>query len=82
MEKSRFKSYGLWLAVAALIPMILQGFGLNVLPDNYKEIVIAILGILVMAGILNNPTTEDKWFLDDTKKEENNEEENKEDKNL
>ncbi|MGL4569797.1 MAG: holin [Clostridium sp.] len=64
-DKSRLKNYGLWLSIAALIPMVLQGFGLKILPDNYQEIINAILSILVMAGILNNPTTEAKWFADD-----------------
>lgn len=70
MDKSRFKNYGLWLSVAALIPMLLKGFGINILPDNYDQIITAILSILVMAGILNNPTTDAKWYLDDGKVEE------------
>ncbi|WP_297629719.1 holin [uncultured Clostridium sp.] len=65
MNLSRFKNYGLWVSIAALVPMVLQGFGLKVLPDNYSEIVTAVLGILVMAGILNNPTTGNKGYLDD-----------------
>lgn len=64
MDISRFKNYGLWVSIAALIPMVLQGFGLKVLPENYQEIINAILSILVMAGILNNPTTESKWYGD------------------
>ncbi|QAA34036.1 phage holin [Clostridium manihotivorum] len=68
MDKSRFRNYGLWVAIAALIPMVLQGFGLDILPSNYKDIINAILSILVMAGILNDPTTAAKWFLDDKKK--------------
>ncbi|MGL5415684.1 MAG: phage holin [Clostridium sp.] len=65
MNLSRFKNYGLWVSIAALVPMVLQGFGVKVLPDNYNQIVTAILSILVMAGILNNPTTETKGYLDD-----------------
>ncbi|MGL5646764.1 MAG: holin [Clostridium sp.] len=65
MDLSRFKNYGLWISVAALVPMVLKGFNINVLPENYNEIITAVLGILVMAGILNNPTTESKGFLDD-----------------
>lgn len=73
MDSSRFRNYGLWVSIAALIPMVLQGFGLDILPENYKEIVNAILTILVMAGILNNPTTLNRWFLDDKNyKSENN----------
>lgn len=74
IDASRFKNYGLWVSVAALIPMVLQGFGVNILPDNYQEIVNAILSILVMAGILSNPTTSCKWYIDDKNK---NKEENK-----
>ena len=69
MDKSRLRNYGLWVSIAALIPMILKGFGINILPENYDEIITTILSILVMAGILNNPTTETKWFLDDGKAE-------------
>lgn len=64
----RLKNYGLWVSVAALIPMILQGFGVDILPDNYEVIVTTILGILVTAGILNNPTTDNKGYLDDNSK--------------
>ncbi|GFZ33574.1 peptidase C1 [Clostridium zeae] len=63
--KSRLKNYGLWVSVIALIPMVCKGFGLNILPDNYNEIATAILGILVLLGILNNPTTETNGFKDD-----------------
>jgi len=53
----RFKNYGLLLAIFAFIPMFLQSFGVNVLPINYTEIVNAFLGILVLAGVINNPTS-------------------------
>ncbi|WP_055070823.1 phage holin [Clostridium massiliamazoniense] len=64
--RDRLKNYGLWISIAALIPMVLKGFNINILPENYDQIVTAILSILVMAGILNNPTTECKGFLDDS----------------
>lgn len=62
---SRFKNYGLWVSIFALIPMLCQGFGIKILPENYNEVINAILGILVAAGILNNPTTENRGFTDD-----------------
>lgn len=65
MDKTRLKNYGLWLAVIALIPMICQGFGVSILPGNYEELSTAILGIFVLLGIVNNPTTEHKGFSDD-----------------
>ena len=70
MDLSRFKNYGLWVSIFALIPLVLQGFGVNILPGNYEEIVVALLGVLVMAGILNNPTSENTGYLDDKIKEE------------
>ncbi|GIM29586.1 hypothetical protein CPJCM30710_22520 [Clostridium polyendosporum] len=71
MDKSRLKNYGLWVSISALIPMIFQAFGLNILPDNYKEIISTILSILVILGIINNPTTKCRWYIDDKNKEEN-----------
>lgn len=62
---NRFKNYGLWVSIAALIPMVCQGFGVRILPTNYSDVVNAILGILVAAGILNNPQTENKGYSDD-----------------
>ena len=41
------KNYRLWLAIFALIPLILEGFNLSILPSNYNEIVTLILSILV-----------------------------------
>lgn len=70
MDKSRFRNYGLWISIAALIPMVLKGFDINILPSNFEEIVTAILSILVMLGIINNPSTQCKWYSDDGCKEE------------
>ncbi len=65
MDWSRLKNYGLWVSILALIPLILKQFGIYIIPEEYTKITTAILSILVMAGILNNPTTENKGFLDD-----------------
>lgn len=63
--KSRLKNYGLWISIAAFIPMLLKAFGKDVLPSNYNEIINGLLGILVMLGLINNPATENKGFSDD-----------------
>lgn len=65
MNTSRWQNYGLWVSIAAFIPLLLSNFGIQVFP-NYQEVVSALLGILVTAGILSNPTTSSKWFSDDT----------------
>jgi len=60
---NRFKNVGLYVSIFAFIPLLLKGFGLDVLPANYNEIVSAFLGILVLAGILSNPSA-GKGFTD------------------
>jgi len=80
MDFSRFRNYGLWLSIFAFIPMLLKAFGVDIIPANYDELVSAFLGILVLAGILSNPTTNVKWFLDDPKDDENPEENQEENK--
>ncbi|NFI95815.1 holin [Clostridium botulinum] len=65
LDKSRFKNYGLWVSIAALIPLILKCFGIEVIQGEYQQVVQAILSILVMLGIVSNPTTDTKWFNDD-----------------
>lgn len=72
MKESRWTNYGLWLSIFAFIPLLLEGFGLKVLPENYNEIVTAFLSILVMAGLISNPTTTNKWFNDDNKEKKIN----------
>lgn len=65
MKCERFKNYGLWVSIFSFIPLLLHGLGMNVLPANYEQIVTAFLAILVMAGLLNNPNTNSKWYADD-----------------
>lgn len=68
-ECSRFKNYGLWVSILALIPMILNLFGVSIVPENFKEISTAVLSILVTLGIISNPTTQCKWYTDDKSEE-------------
>ncbi|MGM9925217.1 MAG: holin [Bacillus sp. (in: firmicutes)] len=53
---NRWKNYGLWVAVAAFILLVLQTVGVEVVPDRYNELVNSLLTILVLAGIINNPS--------------------------
>lgn len=65
LKFKRFKNYGLWVSIAALIPMLYEAFGGKSFPGNYNQIVNLILSILVILGILNNPTTANKGYFDD-----------------
>lgn len=64
----RFKNYALWAAIVGFIPTLLNGLGVYdihvLLPDNYDKIVYGLLSILVLAGIINNPT-KGKGFKDE-----------------
>lgn len=62
---NRFKNYGLWASILAFIPIFLKSFGIDIVPENYAQVVEGILGILVLAGIINNPATENKGYKDD-----------------
>lgn len=53
----RFKNYRLWLAIASLGLIIAQAFGLTIAEDKYNEVVNAVLTVLVLAGVVNNPTS-------------------------
>ena len=53
---SKFKNYGLWVAVAALVGMILQDAGLTITPEKYEAYVQAVLSVLILAGIITNPS--------------------------
>ncbi|MBU3112115.1 holin [Clostridium lacusfryxellense] len=55
--KEKFKNYGLWVSIFAFIPLLLQSFNINVLPENYIEVTNSLLGILVLGGILSNPNS-------------------------
>jgi len=65
---NRLKNYGLWIAVVAFIPLFLDGLStydvIVKLPENYEEIIKSLLGILVLLGIINNPTTESRLYKD------------------
>jgi len=60
MNQSRLKSYPLWIAVFSLIALILkQWCGIEI--PSYDVIVNSLLSILVMVGIINNPTDGVNW---------------------
>jgi phi LC3 family holin len=63
--KARLKNYGLWISVASLAFMVVQNSGLQITPEQWNSYVNAILTVLVLAGIINNPTTDNKGFGDD-----------------
>lgn len=65
MDTKRFKNYGLWVAIFSLIPMVINSLGIKIIPEDYEKITTTILTIFATLGILNNPTTECKWYRDE-----------------
>jgi phi LC3 family holin len=55
--KSRLRNKAFWLALAAFIAMMAKQFNLFEVPENYNEIIDMGLGLLVMLGIVVDPTT-------------------------
>lgn len=63
---NRWKNFGLWAAIFAFIPIMCESMGiLNVIPNNYEVLIQGFLAILVLAGIINNPNTENRLYGDD-----------------
>jgi len=73
--KKRFRNYGLWIAILSFIPLLvdsLKVYDINIiLPSNYDNLVKGLLSILVLSGILNNPTTDNRGFRDDKERSTN-----------
>ncbi len=66
MLKNRFRNYGLWVSIAALVPLMLSAFGINLIDEQkYAQLVNCVLTILVTLGIVNNPSTDNRWYKDD-----------------
>lgn len=66
MNTQRFKNYAFWSSMFAFLVMVLQAFDVVKLPANYADIINSFLGLMVLAGIINDPnTTDSSWFKDD-----------------
>ena len=73
-NNNRSSTYAFWTSLIALVPLVLRVFGIYELPEGYDQLVQGLLSFLVACGIINNPTTNSKWYGDDKKPndEENN----------
>ena len=55
--KLRFKNKATLLAIASTVILLVQQLGFK-LPDNIADIVNTFLTLLVLLGVINDPTTE------------------------
>jgi uncharacterized membrane protein len=65
MKQNRFKSVVVWSSIAMLLLLILNTAGLfdklGIDQAAAKIIIDSVLGLLVLLGILNNPTDKDNF---------------------
>ena len=54
---ARFRNKTFWVALTSAIILLFQQIGWDVLPVNITEIVNTILSILVILGVIVDPTT-------------------------
>lgn len=67
--QEKFKNYGLWVALFALVGMVLMDTVSHFNLGRYQEYVDMFLYILIAAGVVSNPTA-GKWFADKRNKGE------------
>lgn len=56
---NKWRNYGLWVAVAAMVPLTASIFGVDLTPDflgKFDAWVNGVLTVLVLAGIISNPS--------------------------
>ncbi len=54
--KNRLTNYNFWISIVSATLLILQAFNIKLDIANINEIVTALLGLLVVIGIINDPT--------------------------
>ncbi|MDD4211218.1 MAG: phage holin [Clostridia bacterium] len=65
--KEKMKNYGFWMSLTAAVILVLQTFGktfgFSINDEAINSIVNSICGVLIVLGIISNPTS-GKSFLD------------------
>lgn len=62
----RLKNRGTLLAIIAWLYSVLElGGVIHLSPDNYELLIVGGVNILVLLGIVNDPTTNNKGYSDD-----------------
>lgn len=53
----RLQSKYFWVALISLIVLLTQQLGFDIFPKNWEEVLNTVLSILVLLGVINDPTT-------------------------
>lgn len=55
--KLRLQNKTFWATLIPLVVLLLQQLGLNFVPENWEEIFGTVMAILLLVGVINDPTT-------------------------
>ncbi|WP_203264237.1 phage holin [Streptococcus uberis] len=55
--KLRLQSKFFWVALISLIVLLTQQLGFDIFPKNWEEVLNTVLSILILLGVINDPTT-------------------------
>lgn len=55
--KLRLQSKYFWVALISLIVLLTQQLGFDIFPKNWEEVLNTVLSILILLGVINDPTT-------------------------
>jgi uncharacterized membrane protein len=65
MKQNRWNSKIVWMSITAVLVLLMNNYGLwgfiGMEETVFTELVNIILGILVMVGVLNNPTDKQEF---------------------
>ena len=53
----RLRNKTFWLTLVPLLVLLSQQLGLNWVPENWESIFGTVMSILIVVGIINDPTT-------------------------
>jgi len=74
MDNNKWRNYGMWVSIVAAVLLVAQAsgdlFGFTLTEELNTKIMalaVAVLGLLVLLGIISNPK-EGKGYKDDTHK--------------
>lgn len=61
MQQNRFKSWPLWVSIAALVVFCVKEFAGIDISETVNGILNVALPVVVGLGIINNPTDKENW---------------------
>jgi uncharacterized membrane protein len=65
MKQNRWKSKVVWTSIGAIVALLMNNYGLwgyiGMNEEVFTHLTNMVLGVLVLVGVLNNPTDNENW---------------------